>query len=226
MNGQRLDLYGPIHKALRAFMSDTLGAVGRMDADDAAERAATLSQLRRLIGVMEHHAETEDRFIHTAMESRRPGSARQRGDEHRQQRLQLLELVRLADAIERDAPERPPLAARLYRELALIVAENLEHMHEEETLHNAVLWAAFDDGELAAIHDRIVASIEPQAMAEVIRWMAPALTSTERAALFGSLQLKAPAEVFRRLLETARPHLAPRDWNKLIGSIAAVPAAA
>jgi len=244
VNANRLDLYGPIHKALRAFMSDTLVAVGKMDADDAAEREATLSQLRRLIGALEHHGETEDRFVHPAMESRRPGSARQRGDEHRRQRLQLASLARLAEAIERDGTDAPGpagvpaaeargkrgndgqramQAATLYRELALLVAENLEHMNEEETLHNAVLWAEFSDGELAAIHDRILASIEPPAMAEVIRWMAPALTPAERAMLFGGLQQQAPPEVFNRLLDIARPHLAPRDWNKLVDRLAAMP---
>ena len=114
----------------------------------------------------------------------------------------------------------------LYRHLSLLVAENLAHMHEEETVNNAVLWAEFSDEELAAIHDRIIASIDGQEMAQVIRWMAPSLTPYERTALFGALQAKAPAEIFQRLLEVARPHLRPRDWNKLIFGIAAAPLAA
>jgi len=46
VNDQRLDPYGPIRKALRVFMSDTLGAIGRMDADDAAERAMLFGKLK------------------------------------------------------------------------------------------------------------------------------------------------------------------------------------
>ena len=227
MNGKRLDLYGPIHKALRSFMADTLGAIGRMDAEDDGERAGALAQLRSLIGVMEHHAAVEDEFIHVAMQSRQPGSAEPRGDEHRRQRAVLRDLRQLADDVERASGDgRAALAQRLYRTLALVVAENLAHMDEEESLHNAVLWAEFSDVELAAIHDRIVASIEPRQMAELIRWMAPSLTPAERAALFGNLRSSAPADVFRRLLEVARPHLAQRDWNKLVFSISAPPLAA
>jgi hypothetical protein len=227
MHGKRLDLYGPIHKALRSFIAEVLGAIGRLDADDDVERAGALSQLRSLLDLMDHHADVEDEFIHAAMQSRRPGSAEPRGDEHRRQRVVLRDLRRLADDVER-APGagRAALAQRLYRTLALVVAENLAHMDEEETLHNAVLWAEFSDDELAAIHDRIVASTEPRQMAEVIRWMAPSLTPAERAALFGSLRSKAPADVFHRLLEVARPHLAQRDWNKLVFSISAAPRAA
>jgi len=227
MTQARLDLYASIHKALRSFMADTLGAVGRMDADDADERSATLAQLRSLLDSLEHHAQIEDEFIHPAMQARRPGSASETGAEHQRQRAALRELHRQADAVEGVAVEaRAAAAQELYRHLSLVVAGNLAHMHEEETVHNAVLWAEFSDDELAQIHDRIVASIAPPEMAQIVRWMAPSLTPYERAGLFGALQAKAPAQVFQGLLEVARPHLAPNDWNKLIFGIAAAPLAA
>jgi len=226
MTHARIDLYASIHKALRSFMADTLGAVGRMDVDDAAETDAVLAQLRSLLDLLEHHAQLEDGFIHAAMEQRRPGSSSGCGAGHERQRSVLRDLRGLADAVASGSAPRAATAAELYRQLSLAVAENLAHMHEEETAHNAVLWAGFTDEELAAIHDRIVASIDPREMAQVIRWMAPSLTPSERATLFGALQAKAPAEVFHRLLEAARPHLPPRDWNKLVFGIAAAPLAA
>ena len=226
MNTERPDLYASIHKALRSFMADTLGAVGRMDADDAAERGTTLAQLRALLDLLEHHAQIEDDFVHVAMEARRPGSSRASGGDHAGQRDVLQRLRRQAGAVERGDAPRAAAAQALYRDLSLFVAENLAHMHEEETANNAVLWAVFTDEELMGIHDRIVASIAPHEMALVIRWMAPSVTPAERALLFGAMQAKSPAEVFRRLLEAARPHLAPRDWNRLVDNIAATPLAA
>jgi len=50
--------------------------------------------------------------------------------------------------------------------------------------------------------------------------------AAEHAKLFGNLQPNATVAVFHRLLEIARPHLSPRDWNKLMGTIAAPPPAA
>lgn len=226
MTATRFDLYGAIHKALRSAMSDAVAAVGRMDADDPDDRAAALARLRAMLDLLQHHAHVEDEFIHPAVHARRAGAADRCADDHHRQQGQVVELRRLAQLAEGAGGEPRQAAAQLYRSLARFVAENLAHMDEEETAHNAVLWAEFSDGELAAINDRIVASIAPPRMAEVVRWMAPSLTPYERASLFGAIQAKAPAEVFQRLLETARQQLPPRDWNKLVAGIAAAPLAA
>lgn len=223
----RPDLYAPIHKALRNFMADTLGAVGRMDAADAAECAATLSQVRALLAACALHAQIEDEYIHPALQARRPGATRACEAEHAQQRIVLQDLERLAEAVGRAAgAPRAAAAQELYRRLALFIGENFTHMHEEETIHNALLWAACSDAEVAALHDRIVASIDGPKLARLMRWLAPSLTPAERGGLFGRLQAKLPAEAFAQLLEAARAHLAPRDWNKLMGDIAAAPLAA
>lgn len=51
----------------------------------------------------------------------------------------------------------------LERLLALFVADDVQHMHVEETAHDAVLWAHYSDDELMAIEQAIVASIPPPA---------------------------------------------------------------
>ncbi len=223
MQHPRFDLYAGIHKALRSFMADTLTALGRLDSDDAVERAAVLAQLDALLDLLEHHACIEDEFIHPAMRMRAPGSERRCGEEHDRQRAAIRELRRKATALESAGVGRAEAARGLYRDLALAVAENFAHMHEEETAHNAVLWSVFSDDELASINDRIVASLAPEEAAQVMRWMAPSLTPVERAALFGALRAKAPSAAFQRLLEAAREQLSLGDWNKLVAAIAAGP---
>lgn len=226
MKRARFDLYASIHKALRSFMADTLGALGRMDVDDELERTACLSQLRALLDVLERHARHENEFIHPAIETRRPGAAAATAAEHAQQQVVLSELHRLAQVVGDGGAQRSAAARTLYRQLSLFIADNLKHMHEEETVNNAVLWMEYTDAELASIQDRLVAAVEAEEMAQVMRWMAPSIAPDERAALFGALRTKASAEAFERLLETVRPHLAPRDWNKLTRAIAAAPLAA
>ena len=106
-------------------------------------------------------------------------------------------------------------ALRLYRHLALFVAGNFQHMHIEETAHNAVLWAHYDDAELMQLHEQIVGSIAPPEMLEVARWMVPALTPAERAAVVGGMKAEAPPEAFLGLLAHIRPHLDDRAWKQL-----------
>jgi hypothetical protein len=220
----RLDIYAGVHKGVRSFMADTLTSVGRMDAHDAADTARTLAQVRGLLDVCRAHLNAENRFIHPAMEGRRPGSAGDTERDHADQAQPFERLEADAQALERAQPAaRAAAALRLYRGLAVFVADNLLHMHAEETGNNAVLWATHGDEELAEIHHAIVASIRPETMATFMRWMIPAMSPVERAGLLAGIQLGAPREVLERILATVRPHLSERDWTKLLAAIAPLP---
>lgn len=221
----RFDLYGPIHKALRAFMSETLVAVGRMDSNDDGEVAATLEQVRSLLELLTLHLEEENRFVHAAMEARRPGSASQTAHDHVEHEQALEDLGRLIDAVsETQAAERAAAASALYRRLALFVAENFEHMAVEERDNAAVLWAEYTDPEIAAIEASIVGSVPPALMPVAIRWMIAALNHSGRVGLLTGMRQSAPAEVFEGVLAIARSNLRARDWTKLATALA-LPAA-
>ena len=220
----RFDIYAGVHKGVRSFMADTLMSVGRLDAHDADDTARTLAQVRGLLDVCRAHLHAENRFIHAAMEGRRPGSAGDTERDHADQAQAFERLEADAQAVERAQPAaRAAAALRLYRCLAVFVADNLLHMHAEETGNNAVLWATHADEELAEIQHAIVASIRPETMATFMRWMIPAMSPVERAGLLGGIQLGAPREVLERILATVRPHLSERDWTKLTAAIAPLP---
>lgn len=212
----RYEIYRGIHKALRAFMADALLAVGRMDPLDEEEVAQTLLHLRGLLTLCAGHVRHENEFIHAAMEARRPGSSRGTGEDHagHEDAIEALEVA--VCAVER-APlaERGAVAMRLYRELALFVAENFEHMHVEESHNTAVLWEAYTDEEIRGIHGALLATIDPQEMAVVMRWMLPALSHPERVGMLQGLRATAPAPVFQGVLGIAQDHLTQRDWGKL-----------
>lgn len=209
----RVDLYGPIHKALRLLMTDTLQRVGRLDTDDGAECADTLGQLQALLDACRSHVDKENRYVHAAIEARRPGATARVAGEHDGHLEAIAALEAEATALR--ALPNAAAAQRLYRRLAGFVAENLEHMELEESQHNAVLWAACSDAELQAIHQRILASIGPAEMATILRWMVPALSPAERAALLGQMQRELPPEAMRGVLVTVRAHLDQNAWAKL-----------
>lgn len=209
----RHDIYANIHRALRLFMTDTLGRLGWLDTDDADEVAATVGQLGALLAMCRGHAESENRFVHTAIEARRPGASVRIAEEHEEQHGTLAALE--TEAATLAAAPTPALAQRLYRHLALFIAENFEHMHVEETAHNQALWAAYDDAEILDIERRIVAALPAEKMGLVLRWMTPALPPAERAAWLGGMQQAMPPEAFRGVLEAIRPTLDDKAWAKL-----------
>lgn len=218
---QRFDIYQPIHKGLRDFMGDTLSRVGRVDVTDAEDLADALSQVEALLDFCAKHVQHENDFIHTAIRARQPGAASRTADDHVEHLQSIDTLHKETRAVyDADDEQRHALALRLYRHLALFVAENLQHMHIEETANNAALWAHYTDEELVAIHDRLLASIAPAEMMLGLRWMVPALTPQQRAGMFGEMKAGAPAEVFNAVVDTVRPHLAARDWSKLASALA------
>jgi hypothetical protein len=106
--------------------------------------------------------------------------------------------------------------ARLYRTLALFVADNFHHMHTEETAHNAVLWAAYSDAQLEAIEHALVSSIPPAEMFEALQWFVPALSAPERAGMLRGMKQGMPAEAFNGVLGIAERTLSPRDHARLL----------
>jgi len=73
----RLEMYANIHRALRMAMQQTLTGLGAMDPadrDDVAKNAAAVTDLLELLAI---HLDDENRFVHSALAARRPGSEQQ-----------------------------------------------------------------------------------------------------------------------------------------------------
>ena len=78
----RMDMYAGIHKALRALMTDTLLAVGRMDVGDELETAQTTQRVVELLDFCRLHLRHENQFVHAAIEARAPGASEAVAHEH------------------------------------------------------------------------------------------------------------------------------------------------
>jgi len=212
----RHDLYVSIHKALRHFMLDTLMRVGSLEVRDEAEMDEVLGQLDALLVQCREHIAHENGFIHPVLDACRAGASSRIAEEHEEHHEHI-------DALRHDARElraesverRPALALRLYRHLALFVADNFRHMHHEETVHNAMLWSHYSDAQLEALHGQLLASLPPQEVFLVSRWMIPAMTPRERVGMLGGVRANAPEGVFTALVDHVRPHLDERAWSRL-----------
>jgi hypothetical protein len=217
----RFDIYLAIHKALRAYMGEALCVLGRMDCEDEQDVAVALAQLRELLDICAGHLQHENQFLHKAMEQRRPGSALRIADEHIEHLRALDDLRAAALAVENSVTgERRSVAQRLYRQFALFVAENFEHMQFEESEHNSVLWAVYTDAELLAIEAELVASIPAAEMMVIARWMLANNDHGFRVNMLSGVRAHAPREVFEGLLAVAHSNLSERDWRKLAAALA------
>jgi len=212
----RLDLYAGIHKGMRAFMAETLVRVGRVDVADTADRDQALDQLEQLLGLCASHLRQENDFIHTAIEARQPAGSGKLAEEH-VEHVESIAALREEAAALRKAPDHAAaaLALRLYRQLALFVANHLLHMHAEETAHNALLWQHYSDADLAELHGRLLASVGPADKELAARWIVPASTPAERATMIAGMKAELGPEALLGLMAMLRPHLDAPGWAKL-----------
>jgi hypothetical protein len=209
----RFDMYGPIHKALRHFFSDSLVRLGRLDWQDPVELAEVSSQVNGLLNMLRQHLQHENDFLHTFMQARQPGSAARASGEHHDH-LEALAALELEVRLLRKLPSAAQ-AAVVYRQLALLMAENLVHMDMEESEHHQCLWQHATDAELIGLHDRLLASIPPAEMFETLAWMLPALSPQQRAGMLMGMRENAPPPVFQAVLGLAQEKLDARGWSKL-----------
>jgi hypothetical protein len=214
---QRHDIYGPIHKALRAAAGRLLARLGATDFSDAAEVSSILTALRSQLSVGMRHLHHEDLHIHAALEARSPGSSGRLEADHHHHEEAIADLEQVMTEIEgASAAERQVLGRQLYLRYAHYVAADLVHMHEEETVTMPLLHSLFSDAELMTIEGAIVASIPPTETMTIMGDMIPAMHRTERKQFLSFVQAGAPPEVFAMLLEgAAKPNLSAADWSDL-----------
>lgn len=216
----RPDLYRNIHRGLRLCMNQTLAQVGRMDPSDDRDVADALAATREFLELFALHLEDENGFVHPALSACRPGSADRTAGDHVGHARAIAALGDLATALEvARTPQRAAAADRLYRQMALFVAENLEHMHFEETHNMGVLWSTCTDEEIIAIEHAIVASIPPAMLMKFVRWMLLGMPHPDRFAMLAGMRDNAPAEAFDATLALARSVLDARDWRKLAAAL-------
>ena len=220
-HSNRVDIYAGIHKAVRAFLCDTLTRLACLDLDDGADVAGTVSQVRELLNFCEHHIANEERFVHPAMEARQPGSSAGTAADHLHHAESVAAMLADCRAIEAGhGTQRDAAWRRLQRRLAQFTGDNLLHMDAEETANNAVLQACYTDAELVALHQQILASLPPQELATGLRWILAGSSPAERTQVMAGIRADAPPHVFDAMLEMARQNLAPSAWNKLAASLA------
>lgn len=218
----RHNIYTVIHKALRAFMADTLVEIGRMDPADDGECTAALEQLRALLDACSSHLHHENAFVHPAIDKAFPGRSAHTAAEHVQHEAEIAALAQAAERVAAlPAGRRAGEAQALYLQLSGFIGENLAHMIVEETENHAALVAGYSEQEVLGIEQALVASLSPEEKFIVLRWMIPHCNANERAFLLGGMQRHAPAPAFQAALGLARDSLTQRDFFKLERALAA-----
>lgn len=211
------DLYYAIHKGIRLANARMLIALGQADASDEGELMEVLGALSAHLDLSLSHLTHENDAIHTALEARLPGGAAHAEDDHDDHLASFRELRRMAEEVAMaGAAARSGKLRALYQRFALFVADDLKHMHEEETELMPLVAKAFSQDEIMGIEGRIVASIPPAKMVVFLRLILGGATGPERVATVTGMKAAMPAEAFDAIMAgVAGPDWRFGDWAAL-----------
>jgi hypothetical protein len=185
----RLDLFTPLHKGLRASLFDAVRAVARADFRDDGETGTAVAAVRDTLAFLDEHAAHADAVLWPEVAAAGPelgaslvsDRARIAGVERKCAEL----AARVAEA---SGVARLALARRLHASLAVLAAEHLVHMDRIETQANRLLWAHRTDEELRGLERRIVARIAPERLQAWLALVVPSCCAPERDAILGRLR--------------------------------------
>jgi hypothetical protein len=211
------DLYGPVHKGLRLALTGLLTRLGAQDWMDAQSTTALLDALRAQLEISAAHLKHEEEHIHRLLDARLPEGAIRPRHQHEAHDASFADLALMIETIAA-APqaERPMLGRRLYLRFSTFVAEDFEHMAEEEQAVQPMLQALLTDAEMRAIEAGILAAIPPSRAQAFLTLMIPAMSRPERAAFLAGARAHARDDTAVAMIEgSAMASLPPADWHDL-----------
>ena len=215
----RVDLYGTVHKGLRARLFDLGVELDRCDFTKPLEVAVAMSAYRRTMGFVHEHHHHEDEFIEPVLQPCGGDIASSVAAQHSRMHTSLAELDALVAAIDRSPDDRRATGAVLCGRFRTFLAEYLQHMDYEETVVNAGLWATCSDPDLMALHGRLHASIPMPRFIEWLEILLPAINFDERTAMLRGLKAHAPTSMFEAVTSLASRVLGPAGWDAVRGQL-------
>lgn len=213
----RFDLYGPVHKLIRAQLSGLLTRMGSTTFADEGAATRITKELEETLRFCEKHIEHEIHSIHPHLAARLPNALAKIDDGHDDHARFVTELRALTKSVtSAGTPDLRALAGHtLYLHYSAFVSDTLAHMVEEERVLQPLMHRHFSDAELIEINDTIVGSMPPEEAFQTLLDMIPAVNGPERAAMLGGMRAGAPPEVFQAFVTALRPRLDTDAWTEL-----------
>lgn len=201
------------HKALRKTMSGFLILAGQTNFRNIDAVEKLIKEGNEMFFLLTSHAETEDKIILSLLESKLPGAS-----EH--DKLDHLKIEKLQHELEiqlnrMDTSVSDNEAHEFYLKFASFFSLYLEHIDEEETVTQKLIWENLSLDEQLGIHKAIVAKMNPETYLIWMKHMFPAQNEKENLAMLGAIQQNMPAERFAALMELLENNMAEKDFSSL-----------
>lgn len=201
------------HKALRNTMSAFMILTGQTNFKNKKAIEKLKIAGKEMFFLLTSHAETEEKIVLSLLESKLPGASEHDKQDHLkieklQHELQIHLNLLSTSVTDNEAHE-------FYLKFASFFSLYLEHIDEEETVTQKLIWENLSVDEQLGIHTTIVAKMDPETYMIWMKHMFPAQNETENLVMLAAIQKNMPAERFAALMELLENNMAEKDFSSL-----------
>ncbi len=211
---QRYNIFYQIHKGLRQMLYQTASQLQQTDFTQAEETNERIAQIHEVLDLFDGHAHTEDNFVLPSIETAEPAAANLFEEEHVQDHALSNRLRALLNMFHHtvSSEEKNELGSAIRVAFTEFLVFNLQHMAKEELQLNQLLWQHYNDEQLHAITQKIIAHIPPEVHVKYNTWMIRGLSNQEITLWLKNVKNTAPHFVFDGLLKLAAQELDTQRW--------------
>ncbi len=204
------------HKYVSAALNDLERLIARADFRDDKAVEDVSEQFETLVSMLKGHAQYEDERIHTLLEAKGSVLHNHAEGEHAQQEEQLAAIHNLIDNVRNATSDDDKVLAgyRLYLSYRKCVADNLAHLHEEETLLLPELQRLYSDTELQQIEAKTYRQMTPEQISEMLSVLFPHMNASDKEAMLKDVRDLAP-EKFATAWDLIAPTLPETELDAL-----------
>lgn len=199
------------------MMYDTSISLQHTDFATAAEHPRSLDKLMSTIATFDSHANHEDKFIISMLESCAQNLLNEMEAEHVADHA-LSEELRKQVAMFQTASspaERMVAGNKICYTFNEFIAFNLRHLNKEEIVVNEVLWKNYTDQDILAANQRLVSSLTPDEARQGATWMMRACSNNEIIGWINAIKNNIPTPMLQLLMQLAEQEL-PEDRFEVI----------
>lgn len=196
------------HKYVSEALNDVERLIARTDFRDGKEIAQVSRAFDALARMLHHHAEYENERLHSLLAQKQSTVHTHIEEDHIHQEAQIAEIKSLIEQVGKISSEEEQigLGYRLYLTYRKFVADNLAHLHEEETKILPELQRLYTDDELRQVEAKTYRQMTPEQMVHMMSVLFPCMNPTDREAFLEDINLLEP-EKFAIVWELVRKDL-------------------
>ncbi|MFA5330193.1 MAG: hemerythrin domain-containing protein [Prolixibacteraceae bacterium] len=216
---ETIKLFSAPHKALRKIMAEFSVLAGQTNFSNQPE----IEKLKELgnvfFALLSLHTGTEDKIILSALDARLPGASAHDKAEH-------VEIEKFQQELESEMQNLSTRTTQeegyqFYLQVSKFQSIYLNHMLEEETVTQKMIWENLSADEQLAVRIAIVQKMDPEIYALWLKYMIPAQNEAENLPMLGVIRMNMPPERYTSLLQNLKEQMPAKTFGSLMEKVTA-----